>query len=61
MKGTDSRVLWDALQEKSRLAEANMDVWERKRTGSYYTSLELTDRMMHELVSHLASGDKPLW
>lgn len=30
-----------------------MDSLERKRTGSYYTDMELTDIMMHELVSNL--------
>ncbi len=30
-----------------------MDSLARKRTGSYYTDMELTDIMMHELVSNL--------
>lgn len=30
-----------------------MDALTRKRTGSYYTDLKLTDVMMSELVEHL--------
>lgn len=61
MEGTDYSALWDSLQARSRLAELGMDALERKRTGSYYTDMELTDRMMHELVSHLGSGSKPIY
>lgn len=42
--------LWKALERKSRAIETGMDPLERKRTGSYYTALSLTDVMMDELV-----------
>lgn len=45
--------LWSLLSEKSRLFESQMDMLERKRTGSYYTDLKLTDVIMHELVERL--------
>ena len=37
--------LWTSLNAKSRTIEAEMDSLERKRTGSYYTDLQLTDRL----------------
>lgn len=37
-----------------------MDSLERKRTGSYYTNLQLTDVMMGELVQNLKQGKKRL-
>lgn len=45
--------LWSSLCEKSRWIETEMDALTRKRTGSYYTDLKLTDAMMSELVEHL--------
>ena len=39
--------LWDSLRSRSRYIEMNMDSLRRKRTGSYYTDLELTDIMLH--------------
>lgn len=59
MKET-KKTLWDYLQEKSRFIETSMDALEKKRTGSYYTHISLTDVMMHELVLKLLSGDKPI-
>ena len=35
-----------------------MEVLARKRTGSYYTDLQLTDVMMEELVQHLKKTEK---
>lgn len=52
--------IWDSLQEKNHLIETSMDALERKRTGSYYTHISLTDAMMHELVLKLLSGGKPI-
>lgn len=57
MQDTD---LWDSLREKSRFIETNMDALERKRTGSYYTDLSLTDMMMNELVANLRKKEKKL-
>lgn len=50
--------LWTSLKEKSRNIEREMDVLARKRTGSYYTDLQLTDVMMQELVQHIMKGEK---
>lgn len=50
--------LWDSLRSKSRYIETDMDSLRRKRTGSYYTDLELTDVMMAELISHVKKGNK---
>ncbi|MEE0929755.1 MAG: hypothetical protein UIM53_02000, partial [Acutalibacteraceae bacterium] len=53
MNSTQYTELWSSLNEKSRYIENEMDALTRKRTGSYYTDLELTDVMMGELVEHL--------
>lgn len=45
--------LWSSLSEKSKYIETKIDALTRKRTGSYYTNLRLTDVMMTELVTHL--------
>ena len=42
--------LWKTLKQRSRSIENSMDSLDRKRTGSYYTDLSLTDAMMDELV-----------
>lgn len=47
--------LWDKLRTKSRGIETNLDPLERKRTGSYYTDLELTDAMMAELIGRITN------
>lgn len=49
--------LWSSLSKKSRHIETGMDALTRKRTGSYYTDLELTDVMMSELVEHLKASN----
>ena len=45
--------LWDILAKKSYSIESGMDSLHRKRTGSYYTDLSLTDVMMDELVESM--------
>ena len=50
--------LWDSLRSKSKYIETDMDLLRRKRTGSYYTDLELTDVMMAELISYVKKGNK---
>lgn len=55
MSDTQYTELWSSLSERSRCIENEMDALTRKRTGSYYTDLELTDVMMSELVEHLKS------
>ena len=52
--------LWTSLNVKSRTIETKMDSLKRKRTGSYYTDLQLTDVMMGELVHNLKQGKKKL-
>ena len=52
--------LWIALQDASRKIEMALDPLDRKRTGSYFTNLKLTDVMMSELLSHLSKGKKKL-
>lgn len=52
--------LWTSLNAKSRAIETDIDSLERKRTGSYYTNLLLTDVMMGELVQNLKQGKKRL-
>ena len=52
--------LWVSLNAKSRAIETKIDSLERKRTGSYYTDLQLTDVMMSELVQNLMLGKKRL-
>ncbi|MCI8951629.1 MAG: Alw26I/Eco31I/Esp3I family type II restriction adenine-specific DNA-methyltransferase [Lachnospiraceae bacterium] len=52
--------LWTSLNAKSRTIEIEMDFLARKRTGSYYTDLQLTDVMMGELVQNLMKGKKRL-
>lgn len=53
MSDTQYTELWSSLSEKSRQIETGLDALTRKRTGSYYTDLKLTDVMMRELVEHL--------
>ena len=42
--------LWNYIAKKSKSVEIKMNPVDRRHTGSYYTSLELTDVMMKELV-----------
>lgn len=57
MSDTQYTELWSSLSEKSRHIETGMDALTRKRTGSYYTDLKLTDVMMSELVEHLKAAN----
>lgn len=52
--------LWSTIREKSKIVETTMDPLERKRTGSYYTGLELTDSMMEELVNRIEKSGKDI-
>lgn len=61
METNNENAIWQELSSISRTTETNMDSLKRKRTGSYYTDLELTDLMMEELVSHLVSGHKKIY
>ena len=45
--------LWNEIKVRSKRIETQMNPLTRKRTGSYYTDLTLTDVMMRELVQHL--------
>lgn len=53
MSDTLHTELWSSLRKRGKNIETEMDVLTRKRTGSYYTDLELTDVMMEELVNQL--------
>lgn len=55
-----SKELWDSLRATSRNTETGMDPLRRKRTGSYYTDLDLTDVMMQELVDTLDTTKKKI-
>lgn len=52
--------LWETLTSTSKNFEMSIDDLLRKRTGSYYTDLSLTDVMMKELVENLKKKNKPL-
>lgn len=58
---TAKEQVWENIKIKSKAVESRMNPLERKRTGSYYTDLELTDVMMNELVKHLLSGPGDIW
>lgn len=45
--------IWKSFSDKSRMVEKGLDPLERKRTGSYYTVLSLTDAMMSELIDYM--------
>lgn len=53
-------MLWDFLRSNSRLIETRMETLRRKRTGSYYTDLELTDVMMKELISYIKREERKI-
>ncbi len=52
--------LWKTLNDKSHAIESNMESLERKRTGSYYTDISLTDAMMEELIESIDSSKKDI-
>lgn len=54
-------ILWDDIREYSKSVEIQMDPLDRKRTGSFYTSLDLTDVMIKELVSKLTEEGRALY
>ena len=49
--------LWSSLNKKSKDIENKIDTLVRKRTGSYYTDIELTDVMMNELIEQLRNSN----
>lgn len=53
--------LWNSLQVSSRKLESSINPLTRKRTGSYFTNLDLTDIMMDELFTHLSKSDKRIY
>jgi len=50
--------LWNSLARSSYELEHSMDPLHRKRTGSYYTSLELTYIMMQDLVQSFSPEER---
>jgi DNA-cytosine methyltransferase len=61
VKSDYKTLLWEKIREQSKSVEMQLDPLERKRTGSYYTSLDLTDEMMKELVSRINNSGKTIW
>ena len=51
-------IFMEDLRRLSKDFEQKMDPFERKRTGSYYTDLSLTDVMMSELVHNIIASGK---
>ncbi len=51
----------DVIKIKSKDFETALDNLYRKRTGSYYTSFELTDEMMSELVKRILISGEKIW
>ena len=49
------------IRNNGKTHEKQMYPLERKRTGSYYTDLDLTDIMMEELVSYIFERNKEIW
>lgn len=60
MKEIQNLDFWDSISSISKEFELNMESLDRRRSGSYYTSLELTDVMMQELVSNLEKENKDI-
>ena len=58
MKEAHKVDFWNSIGCISKNFELNIDSLERKRTGSFYTDLELTDMMMNELVNILKRQNK---
>lgn len=56
-----NKELWNNIRANSYQAENAIGNLERKRTGSYYTNLDLTDVMMLELVSKLDMKYKDIY
>ena len=56
----DSNII-DFIKSNGKTIEEQMDPLERKRTGSYYTDLDLTNIMMDELVSYIFERNKEIW
>lgn len=56
----EKATLWNKIRNRSKFIETQMDPLERKRTGSFFTGLELTDIMMQELVSQLVLQGKDI-
>lgn len=48
--------IWRELSDSSTRFEKTMEQSQRRRTGSYYTSMELTDTMMGDLVKAMGGG-----
>ena len=48
---------WHSLNEKSKKLEENMNTLFKKRTGSYYTDMKLTDIMVNELIEYLKTKE----
>ena len=50
--------LLNKIKTENKNFELKMDKLYRKKTGSYYTSFDLTDKMVKELISNLIKNCK---
>lgn len=50
-----NKYIWENLRNESKKVENSISSLERKRTGSFYTDLDLTDDMMSDLVDLINS------
>ncbi|QQW89555.1 Alw26I/Eco31I/Esp3I family type II restriction adenine-specific DNA-methyltransferase [Helicobacter pylori] len=57
----NNETLWNNIRTNSYQAEKEIESLTKKRTGSYYTDLYLTDVMMFELVSKLDMKSKKIY
>lgn len=51
-------LLWDDIKSVSKNFENEIDGMLRKSTGSYYTSLELTEIMMKEIIEQFSESER---
>lgn len=53
-----SNELWNQIRTSSSNFEQSIDKLKRKQTGCYFTSLELTEIMINEMIQELSPEDK---
>ena len=58
MKNKKDADIWVYLNKKSKDIENKFDILTKRRTGSYYTDMQLTDAMMENLVECLKKSNK---
>ena len=58
MKNKKDADIWVYLNKKSKDIENKFEILTKRRTGSYYTDMQLTDAMMENLVECLKKSNK---